>query len=91
MFITTPVYRLNDVDSTLVFGLRQPVLSPANGDVSVGISSPAENRLDLVSQELYGQPNAWWAMADTSQLLDPLAGVIAGSSIRAPDSSRLPV
>lgn len=90
MFVATPVYRLNDTEETIVFGLRLPVLVPANGDLSVKVSAPEAARLDLISQQLYGQPSGWWAIADVSNLIDPLAGVTTGLTLRAPNNGRLP-
>lgn len=90
MFGATTVYRLDDPAETVVFGLRQPGLRPANGDVSVAVTAPESDRLDLIAQQLYGQANAWWAIADVSKLLDPLAGVTSGLTLRAPATGRLP-
>lgn len=90
MFRATPVYRLSDAEETVVFGLRQPGLLPANGDLAVAVAAPESGRLDLIAQQLYGQASAWWALADVSNLVDPLAGVTAGLTLRAPDAGRLP-
>ena len=90
MFVATPIYRLNDADETIVFGLRLPVLLPANGDMSVKVSAPEAGRLDLIAQQLYGQASGWWALADVSDLIDPLAGVTTGLTLRAPNAGRLP-
>jgi hypothetical protein len=88
MFVRTPVYTLPD--QTLVFGLRLPALQPANTDQSVVVDAAAENRLDLVAARHYGRSDAWWALADASGLVDPLAGVPAGTLLRAPAATRLP-
>lgn len=88
MFVSTPIYSIDD--GTVVFGLRQPGVLPGNGDVSVRVSQPTENRLDLLSFRLFGDPSAWWAIADCSGLIDPLAGTIDGVLLRAPSTSRLP-
>jgi hypothetical protein len=88
MYAATPIYPLPD--QTLVFGLRQPVIQPANGDQSVTVDASNENRLDLISSQLYQQPNAWWAIADVSGIIYPLAGVLDGTVLRAPAASRLP-
>jgi len=85
MFVATPVYRLSDDEETIVFGLRLPVLLPANGDLNVPVSAPEAGRLDLIAQQLYGQPSAWWALADVSNLVDPLAGVTTGLVLRGVD------
>jgi len=88
MCVATPIRRLSD--QTLVFGLRQPALQPETGDQSVPVNGATANRLDLISFNLYGQPRSWWAIADVSGLVDPLAGVPEGLTLRAPASSRLP-
>ncbi len=90
MFIATPVYRLSDAEETIVFGLRLPALLPANGDLNVQVTAPEAGRLDLIAQQLYGQPSGWWALADVSGLIDPLAGVTTGLTLRAPAAGRLP-
>lgn len=90
MFAATPVYRLSDSDETIVFGLRLPAILPANGDLSVQVTAPEEGRLDLIAQQLYGHASGWWALADVSNLIDPLAGVTTGLVLRAPNTGRLP-
>lgn len=88
MFVSTPIYTLDDL--TLVFGLRLPALQPSTGDSSVSIDSITENRLDLVAQRLFGQSANWWTIADISNIIDPLAGVVSGTVLRAPSTQRLP-
>lgn len=89
MFAATPVYRLGS-DETVVFGLRQRRLLPANGDSDITVTAPEAGRLDLIAQQLYGEANGWWAIADVSNLVDPLAGVITGETLRVPAPQRLP-
>lgn len=88
MFVNTPVYRLDD--GTVVFGLRQPVLRPANGDLSLPVKATTADRLDLISHQLYGQSDSWWAIADVAGIIDPLAGVTPGKILRVPSAARLP-
>lgn len=88
MFATTPVYKAGDGE--IVFGLRQPGVLPAGGDVLATVTAATEDRLDLVSARLLGDPSAWWAIADCSNLVDPLAGTVAGLSLRVPSTTRLP-
>ncbi len=88
MFVDTPIHRLDD--GTVVFGLRQPVVLPATGDQTLRVTADAENRLDLISARTLGDPAAWWAIADCSGLIDPLAGVTTGLNLRVPAAARLP-
>lgn len=88
MFVNTPVYRL--ADGTVVFGLRQPVALPAAGDSLVPVAGVNENRLDIISSSVYGTPSFWWAIADCSAVVDPLAEILTGRQLRVPAASRLP-
>lgn len=88
MFASTPVYV--QADGVVVFGLRLPAVLPANGDMQTPVTQVQQNRMDLISQTLYGRPDAWWAIADCSNVIDVLAEVLADTTLRAPQVARLP-
>lgn len=88
MFSATPVYKA--ADDTVVFGLRQPAILPAAGDVLVQVTDSTANRLDVISFRLLNDASAWWAIADCNNMIDPLAGVTTGLNLRVPSAGRLP-
>jgi hypothetical protein len=87
-YIKTPVYKLGD--GTVVFGLQRPGVFQAPTDRLVTVSAAVENRLDVLSYQLYGTPDYWWAIAQDSLLVDPLMEVPEGTQLRIPLKSRLP-
>jgi hypothetical protein len=87
-FVSTPVYQLDD--GTIVFGLQRPVTLADSSDKTLTVPAQFDNRLDLVSFELYGVPDFWYAIAQASAIADPLMGAPEGATLRAPLKSRLP-
>ncbi len=85
MFANTPV--CVQADGVVVFGLRLPSVLPSNGDVATPVGEVQQNRLDLISQTLYGRPDAWWVIADCSNIIDPFAEILEGLTLRAPRSA----
>lgn len=53
------------------------------GDRYFVVTSPYENRLDLVSYKFYGVTLYWWAIAYASGITNPLQ-VPVGTSLRIP-------
>jgi hypothetical protein len=83
----TPVYA--PPGQPVVFGLRRPPLGQAANDLMYTVPLAQANRLDLVSQIFFGSPDYGWAIADVTQLVDPLL-VPVGTVLRIPAASRLP-
>jgi hypothetical protein len=52
------------------------------------ISSKYHNRPDLLSNDLYGNPNLWWVFAQLNQdtLVDPLLDFVNGLTIIVPEN-----
>jgi len=87
-YVKTPIYRL--ADGAVVFGLQRPAVLPDPSDRNLTMPAPFEGRLDLISNELYGVPDFWWAIAQVSALVDPLMEAPEGAVLRVPLKSRLP-
>lgn len=87
-YVSTPVYRLTD--GTVVFGLQRPVTLADPSDRTFTVPAQFANRLDLISNELYGLPDFWWAVAEASALVDPLMEADEGVTLRSPLKTRLP-
>ena len=80
-FKYTPVYR---VDDTIRFGLRQTPVSPTPQDRVYNVTLETANRLDLIANAFYGNPELWWVIADANSILDPMAGIPVGTELRIP-------
>lgn len=87
MFTTTPVYDLGG--DTVVFGLLEPSVIPADTDQLWIVPSAGVPRLDLMSNDFYGVPDLWWVLASVNNILDPLVSLPEGSTIRVPTKERL--
>lgn len=87
MFTNTPIYDLGG--DTIVFGLLQPSVVPADTDELWVMPSAGVPRLDLLSNDFYGTPQLWWVIASVNNMLDPLVAVPEGTSIRVPTKERL--
>lgn len=86
MFRQTPLY---EIDGDLTFGLRRVTVLPANDDRMLDVVQAMESRLDLLSNDLYGTPHLWWAIAELNALVDPMTEVKIGSQLRVPTKARL--
>ena len=86
-FTKTPIYDLGP--ETIVFGLMQPVIVPANTDEVWPMPLAGVPRLDLLSSDFYGVPDLWWVIASVNNINDPLVSVPAGTLVRIPTKSRL--
>lgn len=86
MFTGTPIYQ---VGSDLVFGLRRDSIVPDDTDVTVEVTQTWENRLDLLSFELYGTTALWWIIADLNNMTDPMFQAPAGTQLRVPQKDRV--
>lgn len=95
MFSATPVYDGVEAEiegerqKIIVFGLMVEAVVPAASDVLYTVPQAGEGRLDLISQQFYGTPELWWAVAVVNDLRDPLIGFEAGQTIRVPTKERL--
>lgn len=86
MLVKTPVYKVGD---DIVTGLMVPPVVPDPTDTLYTVTIAGERRLDLLSAYHYGTPELWWVLATVNGLMDPIAGVLAGSEIRVPLRARL--
>ncbi len=88
MFVNTPVYNVNN---DIIFGLRIPLLSPELGDNIVIIDETTSNRLDSIARKYYGdyQTRLWWAIADASNIHDPMTEVVFGKELTVPKKDRI--
>lgn len=95
MFSATPAYEGVDAEiegsrqKVIVFGLLVDAVVPDATDVLYTVPQAGEGRLDLISQQHYGTPELWWVVALVNNLLDPLVGFTAGTTIRIPRKERL--
>ena len=74
----------------MVFGLRLPSILASNTDKAFTVDGPREDRLDLIAAQFVQADAAWWAIADASNVIDPLLQVTTGTQLRIPMSNRLP-
>lgn len=86
MFVNTPVYRTGE---EIVFGLRQPAMFQSANDSIATVPLQFEGRLDAISNNLYGSPDFWWAIADLNDLVDPFL-LEAGTQLRTGPRQNLP-
>lgn len=95
MFSATPAYSGVNAEiegswqKVIVFGLMVEAVVPDATDVLYTVPQAGEGRLDLISQQFYGTPELWWAVALVNNLVDPLIGFLAGQTIRIPQKTRL--
>lgn len=86
MLAATPLY---ESDHLVVPGLVVSPVVAADSDSAYVVVQAVENRLDLISTAFYGVPNLWWVIAAVNNLVDPLADVMTGTTLRIPDKARL--
>jgi hypothetical protein len=86
MFTNTPVYEIN---GEVVFGLLRDAVVADATDRLYTIPQGGDNRLWLISQYHYSTPELWWVLSMVNNIVDPLAGVPAGTELRVPTINRL--
>jgi nucleoid-associated protein YgaU len=95
MFAQTPLYEdvIAEVEGqrqkVLTFGLMVDPVVPNASDILYRIPESSSLRMDLISQQFYGTPELWWAIALVNNILDPLSGLEVGKTIRVPTRDRL--
>jgi len=95
MFSATPAYDNVNVEiegvrqNVIVFGLMVPAVVPDASDILYTVPQAGEGRMDLISQQFYGTPELWWAIAQVNNLNDPLVGFVANQTVRVPTKERL--
>ena len=95
MFSATPAYNGINAEiegtrqSIIVFGLMVPAVVADASDILYTVPQAGEGRLDLISQQFYGVPDLWWAVATVNDVVDPLLAFPAGQQIRIPTKERL--
>ncbi len=62
------------------------LLQPANDDIVIQITSP--DRLDKLSQEFYGTPDYWWAIATLNNIKGSYV-IPSNTIIRIPNRNRV--
>jgi hypothetical protein len=65
------------------------ILAPAEDDIYVTISQTYINRVDLLSNDIYGTPDLWWIICDCNNIQDPLKDLTIGSTLRIPSFDRI--
>jgi len=92
MFANTTTYSVEQPDgsSDIVFGLMRIPLQPDSSDQTFVVDQRTENRLDLVSYQVYGTPQLFWAIAALNNIIDLHAGIPIGTQLRIPIQSRIP-
>jgi len=86
MFASTPVYQAGE---DVVFGLMRDAVIPDATDTIFTVTQASESRFDLISDAFYGTPHLWWVIARVNNILDPLLGVAAGTTLRIPTRERM--
>jgi nucleoid-associated protein YgaU len=90
MWSTTPIYQVDGPDGpAVVFGLLNDTVVPDPTDVLYTVPIGGLYRMDLISQQFYGTPDLWWAIARVNGILDPLLGPALGQVLRIPAKARL--
>jgi hypothetical protein len=62
-----------------------PYISPSDSDIV--IITEEEDRLDLLANQFYGDPNLWWVIAVYNNLTDIDLKLEAGLQLRMPNRS----
>lgn len=63
---------------------RVPKNDTTDAFITVGIAP-----WPLIGRELLGAPGRWWAIADTTSVVDPFSELAAGVTLRVPTLERL--
>lgn len=59
-----------------------PKIKPSNDDIY--IISESSDRLDILAQKYYGDPNLWWVIATANNLNDASYSIGEGIQMRIP-------
>ncbi len=85
-YAKTPVFR---VDGELVCGVRRSDILPHSSDAVLEVRQAWQHRLDLIANDVYGDVNLWWIIADANAIIDPMTELAAGTKIRIPSKERV--
>lgn len=86
MFSVTNAY---NVGGEIVFGLLRDPVTADISDSFYTVTQGLQNRLDVVSQTVYGTPTLWWVIAMVNNIIDPALGVPINTKLRIPSRARL--
>ena len=67
---------------------NQRYIPLSNQDTYYTVTIETENRLDMISQEIYNTPRYWWVLALANYLTDPF-DVPVGTTLRVPPITSL--
>lgn len=56
----------------------------SSDDVIYTVTNMTQNRLDLISLEMYNSPIYWWVIAEANFIFDPFTEVYLGMKLRIP-------
>lgn len=77
-----------DVGKVIYAPTEYPLLTPSNTDIQ--IVARAEDRLDLIAADFYGDPTLWWAIAMANDLPGDSMYMPLGFPLRIPSFDSLP-
>lgn len=60
-------------------------------DIFVIVSKGNESRPDLISYQVYGEPDFAWLVMQYNNIVDPVQELLRGTTIRLPTASRLKI
>lgn len=70
--------------------LRKPLqLLESDGDIFITVTQEYEKRPDLVSSQVYGDPDLWWVIYEFNGIRDPFFDLKAGQLLRIPQLERV--
>ena len=67
---------------------NQKFIPEKDDDIYHLVKVSEENRLDIISNQYYGSPTYWWAIALANKFIDPFI-VSPGTMIRIPSMSEI--
>ena len=79
------IYRqiVDDNDDTYIETSNQTPVDTSNYDQYHEVQTSEENRLDIIANIYYKNPQYWWAIAMANDIIDPFT-IPAGSILRIP-------
>lgn len=74
-----------DSNKTEFLILRSEIsIDPTGQDIFLTVRGDHINRIDLVSQEMYGRPDLGWVIMDINNISQPLLDLKIGQELRIP-------
>lgn len=63
---------------------RKRFVPYSSNDIIYKVTNMTENRLDLISLEMYNSPIYWWIIAEANIIFDPFTEIYVGRELRIP-------